>query len=251
MSYLLVKRASDDAIEMPRRFYSDSVAEKVVNGKQYSDTIWHHVTNFHGVNQLGEPVSLNDIRGKVIVLDFFFTHCPSICPGMTRSMKRLQDMMKSSSRENVTDTPMVHFISVSIDPERDSAAALKKYADHYGVNPDVWWLMSGDKKATYRFGINEMKLTVIDGNGVDTLFDHSPRFVLLDRDHLVRGYYNGLDSAAMYKLSQDIVYLSLERDKRQPSLIVAQLKELWPIYIVVVLAVAAFAWMSWKSKQSA
>ena len=64
--------------------------------KQHTDTIWHHVKNIAFTNQLGKKVSLNDLKGKIIVLDFFFTRCPTICPGMARSMKKLQDSFKQN-----------------------------------------------------------------------------------------------------------------------------------------------------------
>jgi protein SCO1/2 len=248
-SYLMVKQLSTNAVVLPARYYADTVVEKVVNGKQVSDTQWHQVRNITLTNQLGQTVSLDSIRNKVLVVDFFFTHCPSICPGMTRNMKRLQDMMRSTDPRKVIDTPLVHFLSFSIDPERDSAPVLKQFADRYGVDPDRWWMLTGDKQAIYDFGIQELKLGIIDGNGVDTLFDHSPKFVLLDKDRVVRGYYNGLDTAQVLKLSQDVVFLSLEKDKRKPSRIFQQLKELWPIFLVVLFAVAVFIYLGTRKSK--
>ena len=89
--YLLVKYYSVDAVHMPHRFFYDSVAVKEKNGKTTNDTIWHRVKNISFTNQLGQKVMLDDLHGKVIVIDFFFTRCPSICPGLARNMKRLQD----------------------------------------------------------------------------------------------------------------------------------------------------------------
>lgn len=241
ISYLLVKGYSDDAVSMPRRYYADSTIDKIVDGKRITDTIWHQVADITLTNQLGEKVSLSDIHDKVLVVDFFFTRCPSICPGMTKSMRRLQDMMSSKDPKKIVDTAIAHLISISIDPERDSPEVLKKYADKYGVDHNRWWMLTGDKQTIYDFGIHEMKLGIIDGNGNDTLFDHSPRFVLLDKDRVVRGYYNGLDSNQVLKLSQDIVYLSLEKDRRKPSVVFEQLKGIWPIYLAVIAAIVVFS----------
>lgn len=236
-SYFIVKQVSEDAVAMPPRYYADSVSEKVVNGKFQSDTLWHQVENITLTNQLGDLVSLDSIHNKVYVIDFFFTHCPSICPGMTKNMKRLQDMMISTDPRKVIDTPLVHFISISIDPERDTVAAIKKYADKAGVNHERWWMLTGNKDSIYNFGINELKLGIIDGNGKDTLFNHSPKFILLDKNRVVRGYYNGLDDASILKLSQDIVFLSLEKNKKLPSPVFAKLKQLWPVFVTVIIAI--------------
>ncbi len=248
-SYLFVKQVSTNAVAMPPRYYADTVVEKVVNGKQLTDTQWHQVRNITLTNQLGQTVSLDSLKNKVLVIDFFFTHCPSICPGMTKNMKRLQDMMRSTDPRKIIDTPLVHFLSFSIDPERDSPAVIKRFADKYGVDPDHWWMLTGDKEAIYNFGIQELKLGIIDGNGQDTLFEHSPKLVLLDKDRVVRGYYNGLDTAQVLKLSQDVVFLSLEKDKKRPSAIFQQLKELWPVYLVVLLAVVMFIFLTTRKSK--
>ena len=213
--YLIADSYSKDAVHMPRRYYYDSVITKVKSGKEITDTVWHKVSNLALTNQLGHQVSLDDLEGHIIVADFFFTHCPSICPALTRNMKRLQDALKLKDDRKRIDTTFVHFISFTVDPERDTVAALRKYGDQFGVNPDVWWLLTGPKKSIYDFSINELKLGLVDGKGVDTAFIHTPKFVLLDKYRVVRGYYNGLDSADMVKLSEDIVFLQLEKDKNK------------------------------------
>lgn len=160
-------------------------------------------------------MSLDDIQGKVIVANFFFTRCPSICPALTVNMKRLQNALKLQDVTRKIDTTFVQFLSFSVDPERDSAVQLKKFADRYGVNHDVWWMLTGDKKTIYDFALNEVKLSAIDGEGVDSNFIHTEKFVLMDRDRVVRGYYNGLDSMAMADLAGDIVKIFIEKDKKK------------------------------------
>ncbi|RYY11051.1 MAG: SCO family protein [Chitinophagaceae bacterium] len=212
-SYLLVRGFSSGAVEMPRRYYPDSVITRIVDGKQKDDTVWHKVQNVTLTNQLGKQVSLDDIQGKIIVADFFFTRCPSICPTLTKNMKRLQDGLRLRDIKTNNDTSFVQFLSFSVDPERDSVPVLKRYADRNGVNHDIWWMLTGPKKTIYDFAINEIKLAVQDGGTVDSNFIHTERFVLLDRNHVIRGYYNGLDSVAMAKLAEDMTLLMLEKDK--------------------------------------
>lgn len=208
ISYLLVKFYSDRTVQMPLRYFYDSVAVNEKNGKITYDTVWHHVKNISFTNQLGQPVSLYDIKGKVIVMDFFFSRCPTFCPGMARAMKKLQDSFKKN------DTSFVQFISVSIDPEHDSVSQLRKFADKFNVNPDNWWLVTGDKKEIYDFALQEMKASVADAE-VDTGFIHTQNFFLLDREKIVRGWYNAFDSAAQQKLVRDIPLLMLEKERKK------------------------------------
>jgi protein SCO1/2 len=214
VSYLIVKELSTGAIHMPPRYYADSVINKVVNGKSTTDTIWHQVSNITLTNQLGKNVSLDDLKGKIIVADFFFTRCPAICPTLTKNMKLLQQSSKVKDIRKRVDSSYVHFLSFSVDPERDSVPVIKRYADKYGVNHDGWWLLTGPKKDIYEFSIKELKLGLEDKDVTED-FVHTNRFVLLDKDRVVRGYYNGLDTTSLSHLAEDIVILLLEKDKKK------------------------------------
>lgn len=248
ISYFIVKGVSRDAIHMPPRYYPEFVKDTVKDGKKVSDTIWHQVGDIRLQNQLGETVSLHSLRGKIVVADFFFTRCPSICPYLTHNMKGLQDALKQKDVTKRVDTAFVQFVSFSVDPERDSVPVLKRYADRFGVNPDIWWLLTGSKKTIYDFALNEVKLGLQDGGGVDSNFIHTEKFVVLDRKGVVRGYYNGLDTAALSKLAEDITLLMLEKDKNQPSRVFQQLKSLWPVYIAVIAGVIVFIWITRKPR---
>ena len=225
--YLLVKYYSKQAVHMPGKYYlPDSVVVKERNGKTVTDTIWHKVKNIEFTNQLGKKVSLDDLHGKIIVLDFFFTRCPSICPGLAKSMKRLQDSF-------VKNDSIVQFISISIDPVHDSVPQLRKFADRYNINHDTWWMVTGDKKEIYDFALNEIKANVADP-GVDTAFIHTENFFVLDSNRIVRGFYNGFDSVKQAKLVRDIPLLMLERDKTAPSV----LRDFIPILPLIFIAIA-------------
>ncbi|MCY7422934.1 MAG: SCO family protein [Chitinophagaceae bacterium] len=214
LCYYAVKWTSEEAIVMPRRYFMDSVITKTIDGKTTTDTIWHKTENITLVNQLGDTVSLYDIQNKVIVADFFFTRCPSICPTLTRNMEKMQQSFSHYNEgRRVIDSSIVHFVSFSIDPERDTVPALKKYADRFGIDHDNWWMLTGPKKKIYDFALNEVKLGMVDGEGVDTSFIHSQKIVLIDKDHIVRGYYNGLDTLELSVLARDIALLMLEKDK--------------------------------------
>ena len=193
---------------MPRRYFYDSVVVTTKNGKLQSDTIWHKVRNIQLINQLGKRVTLDSLKGKIIVINFFFTKCPTICPGMARSMKKLQDSY-ANSKDSI-----VQFISISIDPERDSVLALRKFANKFTSNHDSWWLVTGDKKDIYDFALNEIKANVADVNA-DTAFPHTENFFLLDRNRVIRGWYNGFDSVEQSTLVRNIPMLMLEKKKKR------------------------------------
>lgn len=214
LSYLAVKFASKDAVIVPRQYLLDTVKTRVENGKQITDSVWHVVKDIRLVNQLGDSVNLYDASGKIIVADFFFTSCGSICPILTRNMAKLQQsFIKGGDVRNKIDTSVVQFVSFSIDPERDSVSRLKTYADKFGVNHDNWWMLTGSKDSIYRFAFEEVKVDQFSTEPIDPNFVHTSRFVLIDKDHYVRGYYNGLDSASLRQLARDIGILMLEKEK--------------------------------------
>lgn len=224
--YFIVDYYSKDAVHMPRRYFvPDSVQVTEKNGKTVTDTIWHQVRNIEFTNQLGKKVSLDDLKGKILVIDFFFSRCPGICPGLTRNMKKLQDsFLKNDS--------IVQFISITVDPEHDSVTQLRKFADRYGVNHDSWWFVTGDKKDIYDFAWNELKVGLADTE-VDSAFIHTGNFFLLDSNRVVRGWYDAFDSVKQAQLVQDIPLLMLEKDRKKPSV----LRELIPILPMVFVAI--------------
>src|SRR5574343_1556959 len=79
--YFIVGYYSKDAVKMPPRYFYDSVATVEKNGKLTQDTIWHRVRNIRLVNQLGKQIDLDSLKGKILVIDFFFAKCPTICSG--------------------------------------------------------------------------------------------------------------------------------------------------------------------------
>ena len=231
--YFILKKATDSAVVMPRHYIYDSTTTRVEKGKEINDTFWHRIRDAKLTNQLGQQVSLADLGDRIIVADFFFTHCPTICPRLTTNMKLLQEHIHSSDRVGSRDAKFVQFISFSIDPERDSVAQLKKWADRFQIDPSNWWLLTGDKKTIYDLSLEHMKLAVVDGENVDTSFIHTDKFVLIDKNRNIRGYYSGLDTADIAKLSSDIILLSLEKDPKRKSFFAGKLE-----LMVVVLLVA-------------
>ena len=207
VGYLLVSFYSNRDVKMPPRYFYDSVNVVEKNGKTTFDTAWHSVANMEFTNQLGQRVSFDDLKGKIIVVDFFFTRCPTICPKLAKAMKRLQ-------RSFPHNDSIVQFVSITVDPKHDSLAELRKWAEKFDVNPDSWWLLTGDRDSIYNMALKEMKASVADVN-VDTAFVHTENFFLLDKHRVVRGWYSGLDSSAQGRLVRDIPLLMLEKDQKR------------------------------------
>lgn len=248
VSYFIVKGKSEKAIHMPRHYLPDSIISKTQQGKKISDTVWHQVSDITLTNQEGKQVNWDSLRGKIVILDFFFTRCPTICPSMTKNMKRLAESIHNGKRVGDKTNKLVHFLSISIDPERDSVERLKYWANRFQVNPDQWWLLTGDRKKIYDFALNDIKLGLIDGEGVDTNFVHSDKFVLIDSSRRVRGYYSGLDSADLAELSRDLVMLTMEKDPKRKSFFAGKLEIMAVAFLCALLGVFLLLYFLNKKK---
>ncbi len=165
-------------------------------------------------------------------------------------MKMIQDGLKFKDISRRIDTTFVQLISFSVDPERDSVPVLKKYADRYGVNHDMWWMLTGPKKTIYDYALNELKLGLQDGGTVDSAFIHTEKFVMIDKKGVVRGYYNGLDSLSLSTLAEDLTLLMLEKDKQEKSPVLAKLLGLWPVYLIALALLAIFIRITRKPKNT-
>lgn len=254
ISYLILKTASDNAVVVPNHYLPDSIVNVVKDGKMTTDTVWHKVANIRLVNQLGDTVNLYDIKGKIIVADFFFTSCAYICPKLTQNMLKLQrSFMKGGDPMSQTDTSIVQFVSFTIDPERDSVEKLKQYADKFGVDHDSWWFLTGEKDSIYNFIFRELKVDKYDAEGpLDPNFAHTQRFVLLDKDFNVRGYYNGLDSASLGILAKDIGVLMLEKSTNPEPLPFdpKQMAVFFAITFVVVIVIVFVLFRKRKTEKT-
>ncbi len=167
-----------------------------VDGETIADTVFHRVPDFRFLNQDSVWVDQNKVKGRVYVADFFFTTCPSICPKMTTQLKRLQILTK--------DIPELHFLSFSIDPEKDQPEALRKYIEEYGVSKENWDFLTGDEEETHELGVKGYMVHAKSDENAPGGFAHSPSFVLVDREGLIRGIYDGTSTDDVDQLNKDI-----------------------------------------------
>jgi protein SCO1/2 len=153
---------------------------------------------FSLTDQDAKPFSSDQLRGKAWVADFIFTNCPGACPKMTMRMAGLQ---KALERRNV------HFVSFSVDPERDTPEALKAYAKTYGADPARWHFLTGEKSALFQ-AARDMKLTAEPAGVLGPEIAHAEKFLLVDGQGRVRGAYDSKDEEDMKRLEADAAALA-------------------------------------------
>ncbi|MGZ5135668.1 MAG: SCO family protein [Flavitalea sp.] len=163
---------------------------------------YHVIPNFQLINQEEKSVTVNEWKDRIVIANFFFTHCPVICPKMTNGLKRVQNAFG--------DDDDILINSFSIDPERDDPERLKTYVQKYSINTDNWHLITGDKKEIYKLARNGFMIVATDGDGGPDDFIHSEKLVLIDKDRRIRGYYDGTNQKEVSNLIFDIKKLRHE-----------------------------------------
>ncbi len=161
----------------------------------------HTIAAFQMRNQHGTTSSSADWDGKVVIADFFFTHCPVVCPKMTRSLKNVQQQYMNEEDLLIT--------SFTVDPQRDSSARLKIYTEKMDISKN-WLLLTGDKKEIYKLARKSFLVVATDGDGGPDDFIHSELLVLVDRQKRIRGFYNGTDQEDVDNLMRDVKRLLRE-----------------------------------------
>ena len=114
---------------------------KVVDGQTVTDTVYHTIADFRLLNQDSAFIDNRTFDDGVYIANFFFTHCPSICPTMQRNLLKVYERYKGDMR--------VRFLSHSIDFRHDSPSVLKAYAEKLGVTNDQWQFATGSKAEIY------------------------------------------------------------------------------------------------------
>jgi protein SCO1 len=164
---------------------------------------------FSLTNQYNQTISNNAYKGKVYLVEFFFSTCPTICPIMNQNMIKIQNHFEVN--------PDFGIVSITINPENDTPEVLKAHAEHLGVKNPNWNFLSGDK--TYIFDLANKGFNIFAGQNkdVDGGFEHSGLFALIDKKGNIRSrkddfgnpivYYDGLEEAGVLALQQDIKVL--------------------------------------------
>lgn len=158
------------------------------------DTVYHAIPFWSFENQNGDRIGSEFYQGKVYIADFFFSHCPSICPQMLESLKVVQEELKGFD---------IEIVSYTVDPKNDNVERLKWYADNNEINTSNWNFVTGNQQEIYKLGVNGYFLP----NQEDALapggFLHSEKIVLLDKKSRIRGWYDGTEEEEVRKLIED------------------------------------------------
>jgi protein SCO1/2 len=147
------------------------------------------VSSFTLTDQTGADFKSASLVGHVWVANFMFTNCPGPCPRMSSQMHEIQSALTGQD---------VKLVSMTVDPDRDTPQALAKYAAFYSATPGVWYFLTGPRETLNHLGQDVFKLNPVDGT-----FDHSTRFVLVDRKSQIRGYYLTSEPDAIQRVIAD------------------------------------------------
>ncbi|OUR91521.1 SCO family protein [Flavobacteriales bacterium 34_180_T64] len=155
------------------------------------------VPEFEFTNQHGELISNTDYEGKVFLVEFFFTTCPTICPRMNANLVEIEKEFKDFENFGVA--------SFTINPENDTQEVLKAYVEKYGITNPNWHMLTGDQEKIYQLANEGFNLYTALDIEVEGGFEHSGNFALIDKNGFIRSriqngnpiiFYNGIISEA-------------------------------------------------------
>lgn len=182
------------------------VNEEMVDPEMLRLGIGHHIGAFSFQNQDAKVISTKDMKGKIAVVEYFFTTCKSICPIMNMNMQRVNEAFKN---ENV-----VRIFSFTVDPETDDVPQMKKFATSHQATSGKWHFLTGKKEDLYAlarksfFVLKPAEAQNLGDAGSD--FIHTNNFVLIDKQLRIRGYYDGTSEKEVNQLISDIKRLQKE-----------------------------------------
>ena len=158
----------------------------------------YRIPVFSLVNQEGEAVTNETLKGKIYIADFIFLQCPTICPKMNLEMKRVYDAYQT--QENVV------FVSHTIDPKNDSIPVLKAFSETLGVHAPKWHFLHGDEAVMHQLAQGYF-MQAYQENNAPGGYAHSGGFLLIDKQQHIRGVYDGTSTADVDRLIKEIQLL--------------------------------------------
>jgi protein SCO1 len=162
------------------------------------------VPPFSFIERDGRRITLSDLKGKVWIVNFIYTNCPDTCPIQSAQMREIQEDFKNEKD--------LRLVSITVDPTRDTAEVLSEYARRFSADPARWFFLTGEKETIYKLAQEGFHLGAVEiphekKPESGATHTHSPRFVLVDRDADIRGYYVSTDPEAMKRLRRDLKIL--------------------------------------------
>ena len=150
--------------------------------------------DFSFTERSGQALSRKDLLGHVWIADFIFTSCAGPCPQMSRHMQSLQT--------DLADLQSLRLVSFSVDPERDTPEVLRTYGERYDADPQRWLFLTGPMDRIYDIAIKGFKITVEAARENNQII-HDTRFVLVDAEGVIRGYYDSNSTEELERLRRD------------------------------------------------
>ena len=168
--------------------------------------VYGNVPTFALVERSGDPIRSEDMRGQVWVANFIFTRCAGTCPVLGTALAAL--LRRLGDR----DLDSVRAVSFSVDPTHDDPAALRRYAERFGADARRWLFVTGDAAAMARLIRDGFKLGTGtppsgESEALQEPITHSDRFVLVDTELRIRGYYHGTEAEGVAALERDLLRL--------------------------------------------
>ncbi len=170
------------------------------HGKFIPDTIYHQLPDFKLTDQDGREVTGKSLDSNVFVANFFYTNCTGVCEATNNNLKALLDGYKKNK--------LVSFVSITVNPEHDSSAVLKKFAERYNPPGVKWMFLTGDTAQIYPLARQGFLVNAVNaGNGN---FIYSDKLILVDKRKRIRGYYSGATTSEITRLNDEIKVLIAE-----------------------------------------
>ena len=169
---------------------------RIWSGDSQAPPVLFDLPAFALTNRDGTQVDLAALRGEPFVAGFIFTRCGGVCPRITEQMIRLGTLVQHPH--------LLRRISISVDPEYDTAPVLAAYARDHGIRDDRWLFLTGEPVAVRALVHDGFKLSVEESGSPEEPIVHSTRLVLVDRVGRVRGYYEAFEEEAIGRLLSEL-----------------------------------------------
>jgi protein SCO1/2 len=181
----------------PLPFYGPKVVAKTghtFHGRYIADTIYHKLPAFQLTDQDGKTITADSLKGHITVVNFFYTACPDACITVCNNMDSLVHNYKKNR--------LIHFVSITVNPEQDNMVQLRQFAGKYQAKPNKWQFLTGDTSQIYPLA---RKGFLVNAARIDTNnFAFSNQMILIDAENRIRGYYTGGSVNEVMRLNDEI-----------------------------------------------
>jgi protein SCO1/2 len=185
---IIERLQSNDVVKSDRLNVKPKRSGEMAYIEQYGEK--KKVPNFSFLNQDGDTITNKDYLGKVYIVEYFFTTCPSICPIMNENLIEVQEEFKGNEDFGIA--------SFTIDPEHDTPQVLKEYKQSHGITNPNWNFLTGDRNEIYEMANTGFGIFANEDETVAGGFAHSGLFALVDKEGYVRSRLDEYGNALVY-----------------------------------------------------